>query len=676
VVSRQGGLPIWRFGAFELQGRTGELRRNGVVIKLQEQPSRLLLFLLEHAGEIITREDLRQELWSADTFLDFDHALNSRVMKLREALGDSSDSPVYIQTIPRKGYRFVAPVHIVHPPSLGQVAQEADGGLPADGPERDVAIAGQARHSHPETHLPPPDEKFEIDRLRAGEPKSRFAAHSPRPWQVALIISVVLCIIGLLVVMSRENLRNSILQRPSPVRIHSLAVLPLENLSGDLEQEYFADGMTAELITELGKISSIRVISRTSVMRYKGIRRPLAQIARELDVDAVVEGEVLRSNDRVRVTAQLIATAEDRHIWAEAYDRDLRDVVALQGDVARSIASSIRARVTPTELARINPGRRVDPEAYEAYLKGRYFFEKRTSEGIYKGLEYFQLAIRKDPRYAEAYAGLAKIYQILGSYEMLPPKESHPKAREAANKALQLDAALSEAYTARGLVASFYEWDWDAAEQDFQSAFMVNSNDATAHHWYAEHLMNVGQADRAIAELERARELDPLSLPINATLGRAYRDARRYEESINQCRKTLDIDPDFALAHWCLGVSYVAEKQYAEAITEMRRANIVGESPLYKYGLGYAHAAAGNKTRARAIIEELKQESHTTYMPAYFIAAIYGELAEKDRAFVWLQRAYDERDPQITYLLLDPFMDPLRSDPRFNDLVRKVGLPQ
>jgi TolB-like protein/DNA-binding winged helix-turn-helix (wHTH) protein len=350
VVSRQGGLPIWRFGAFELQGRTGELRRNGVVIKLQEQPSRLLLFLLEHAGEIITREDLRQELWSADTFLDFDHALNSRVMKLREALGDSSDSPVYIQTIPRKGYRFVAPVHIVHPPSLGQVAQEADGGLPADGPERDVAIAGQARHSHPETHLPPPDEKFEIDRLRAGEPKSRFAAHSPRPWQVAFIISVVLCIIGLLVVMSRENLRNSILQRPSPVRIHSLAVLPLENLSGDLEQEYFADGMTAELITELGKISSIRVISRTSVMRYKGIRRPLAQIARDLDVGAVVEGEVLRSNDRVRVTAQLIATAEDRHIWAEAYDGDLRDVVALQGDVARSIASSIRARVAPTVI--------------------------------------------------------------------------------------------------------------------------------------------------------------------------------------------------------------------------------------------------------------------------------------------------------------------------------------
>ena len=266
-------------------------------------------------------------------------------------------------------------------------------------------------------------------------------------------------------------------------------------------------------------------------------------------------------------------------------------------------------------------------------------------------------------------------YQNLGSYEMLPAKETYPNAREAADKALQLDGALSDAYIARGLVSSMYEWDWNAAEHDFQSAFMVNSNDATVHHWYAEHLVNIGQADRAIAELERARGLDPLSLPINATLGRAYRDARRYQESIDQCKKTLDLDPDFAMAHWCLGVSYVAEKRYAEAITEMQRANDVGESPIYTYGVGYAYAAAGNKVKARAVIDALKQRADQTYMPAYFIAAIYGALDEKDQAFAWLQRAYDERDPQITYLLLDPFVDPLRSDPRFNALVRKVGFP-
>jgi len=539
-------------------------------------------------------------------------------------------------------------------------------------PEHDIPIAGPEKPGHPEIRGPTLDDRYETDSQATGEPRTRAPA---RPWQATLIISVLIFIIGLLAAIYGAGFVKSMRQTSSPARIHSLAVLPLENLSGDREQEYFADGMTAELITELGKISSIRVISRTSVMRYKGVRKPLAQIARELNVDAVVEGEVLRSNNRVRVTAQLIDTAEDRHLWAETYDRDLRDVVALQGNVAQSIANAIRARVTPAELARINPGRRVDPEAYEAYLKGRYFFAKRTSDGMYKGLEYFQQAIRKDPRYAEAYAGLAMTYQNLGSYEMLPARETYPKAREAADKALQLDSALSEAYSARGLVASFYEWDWEAAEADFQSAFMVNSNDAEVHHWYAEHLITVGQADRAVAELERARGLDPLSLPINATLGRAYRDARRYQESIDQCRKTLALDPDFALAHWCLGVSYVAEKRYAEAITEMQRANAVGASPLYMYGLGYAYAAAGNRPKARTVIDALKQRPGQTYTPAYFIASVYAALDEKDQAFAWLQRAYDERDPQITYLLLDPFIDPLRSDARFNALVRKVGFP-
>jgi TolB-like protein/DNA-binding winged helix-turn-helix (wHTH) protein len=347
VVSRQGSLPIWRFGAFEVEERTGELRRNGVAVKLQEQPSRLLLFLLEHAGEIITREDLRQELWPADTFVDFDHALNSRVMKLREALGDSSDNPVYIQTIPRKGYRFVAPVTTVRPLTPSQVTQESDSDLSLSGLEGETAIAGAATQGYPETSIPTSDGRHETDSLTIGEPRTRSPAHPLRRRQVAVILSVLLFIIGLPVVMNWGSLRNSILQRSSPVRIHSLAVLPLENLSGDLEQEYFADGMTAELITELAKISSIRVISRTSVMQYKRVRKPLAQVARELDVDAVVQGEVLRSHNRVRITAQLIDTAKDRHIWAETYDQDLRDMVSLQGDVARSIANAIRARVTP-----------------------------------------------------------------------------------------------------------------------------------------------------------------------------------------------------------------------------------------------------------------------------------------------------------------------------------------
>ena len=466
------------------------------------------------------------------------------------------------------------------------------------------------------------------------------------------------------------------MRRWSPVRIHSLAVLPFENLSGDVQQEYFADRNDCGIDHRVARISSIRVISRTSVMRYKRLRKPLAEIARELDVDAVVEGEVLHSRSQVRVTAQLIDVATDRHIWAETYDRNLRDVVALQGDVAQSIARAIGTRLVPTGQGRLTPGRRVDPEAYENYLKGRFFFEKRTSEGFHRSVDYFQQAIGKDPEFAPAYAGLAKTYDLLGAYELLPPNESFPKVHEAADKALELDSTLSEAYAARALASSLYEHDWNAAEQDFQHAFRLNSNDGLAHHWYAEHLIGIGQAERAITELERARELDPLSLPINGILGRVYRDARRYQEAFDQCRKTLDLDPEYAMGHYCLGVSEVALKHYAEAVSEMKRANALGTTPVYKYSLGYAYAMAGNRSDARAVIEELKRSSGSSYAPAYYIASIYAALAERDQAFAWLRRAYDQRDPQLTLLLCDPFVDPLRSDPRFNALVREVGFPR
>jgi TolB-like protein/Flp pilus assembly protein TadD len=513
------------------------------------------------------------------------------------------------------------------------------------------------------------------DRRTSEEPESSPWRAPPGLWAILVSICVFLALAGLIYGIYSENLLGSILHR-SPGRIRSLAVLPFENLSGDVDQEYFADGMTAELITEVAKSSTIRVISRTSSMRYKRLRKPLAEIAKELNVDAVVEGEVLRSQDRIRVTAQLIDVALDRHLWAETYDRDLRDVVALQADVAQSIAKAIGTKVMPAALGHRSLARRVDPEAYEDYLRGRFFLEKRTSEGMNRAVDYLQQAIRKDPGFAEAYAGLAKTYDLLGTYEVRPPAESFPQAREAADRALQLDATLSEAFTARGLAWSMYERDWSAAESDFQQAFRLDSNNALAHHWYAEHLINIGQARRAVIELQRARELDPLSLPVNGTLGFAYRVDRKFEESIAQCRKTLDLDPDFAYAHWCIGVSQVAQKHYADAVAAMQRAKALGSAPLYTYGLGYAYAMAGNKTAAYAVIEDLKRGSRKDYVPSYFIASIYGALAEPDQAFAWLRRAEDERDPQITLLLCDPFMDPLRADPRFNALVREIGFPQ
>jgi TolB-like protein/Tfp pilus assembly protein PilF len=543
-----------------------------------------------------------------------------------------------------------------------------------DEPELEAAFAETAK-SDAETFVPGFDGTSAADGSGTEErsPGSRAAT---RRRQVIFVICALLVIVGLLAAISVGSFRSPARQKSSSVNINSLAVLPFENLSGDTEEEYFADGMTAELITEVAKISSIRVISRTSVMRYKRIRKPLGEIARELNVNAVVEGEVLRSQNRVRVTAQLIDTSTDRHLWSETYERDLRDVVSLQADVAQSIARAIGARMTPAEDSHRASTRRVDPEAYEAYLKGRFFYQKRTTAGFNKAADYFQQAVRIDPRFAEAYAGLAKTYDILGNYGILPPNECFPKAREAADKALQLDDTLSEAYTARGTAWTMYERDWSAAEQDFQRAIRLNPNDVDAHHGYAEHLTNIGRAEGAIAEMKRARELDPLSLPVNATLGRTYRDARRDEEADVQCRKTVELDPDFALGHWCLGVTGVAEKRYTEAVTEMQRANALGAAPLYTCGLGYAYAVSGDRTRAKATIEALKKRPDNVYMPAYFIASIYGALDEKDLAFAWLQRAYAARDPQLTYLLLDPFIDPLRSDPRFDPLLRQVGFPQ
>ena len=541
-------------------------------------------------------------------------------------------------------------------------------------PELEAAFDETAK-SDAEMFVPSLDETSEADDSGTEERSPGRRAPTQRR-RVVFIICGLLVIVGLLAAISVGRFRSLARQKASSASVRSLAVLPFENLSGDTEEEYFADGMTAELITELAKISSIRVISRTSVMRYKRIRKPLGDIARELNVNAVVEGEVFRSQNRVRVTAQLIDVSTDRHLWSETYDRDLRDVVSLQADVAQSIAQVIGARVTPAEASNHASTRRMDPEAYEAYLKGRFFFQKRTTAGFNKAADYFQQAVRIDPRFAEAYAGLAGTYNVLGGYGILPPNECFPKAREAADKALQLNDTLSEAYTARGFAWTMYERDWSAAEQDFQRAIMLNPNDASAHHGYAEYLTNVGHAEGAIAEMERARELDPLSLPINAILGRTYRDARRNEEADVQCRKALELDPDFAMGHWCLGVTRVAEKRYTEAVAEMQRANTLGAAPLYTWGLGYAYAVSGDRIRAKNIIESLKKRADNASLPAYYIASIYGALDEKDLAFTWLQRAYAQRDPQITYLLLDPFMDPLRSDPRFDALVRQVGFPQ
>jgi TolB-like protein/Tfp pilus assembly protein PilF len=453
-----------------------------------------------------------------------------------------------------------------------------------------------------------------------------------------------------------------------------LAVLPLENLSGDPSQEYFSDGMTDELITELGQIGELRVISRTSVMAYKGARKPLPQIARELNVDAAVEGTVLRSGNSVRITAQLILASNDKHLWAQSYEVELRDIFTVQRQVARSIAGQVRIKLDP-EQTQLNHPDAANAEAYEAYLKGRYFWNKRTAEGLKKALEYFNQAIEKDPVYAKAYSGLADSYALMGDWEygVLPPEEALPKAKAAATRALALDNKLGEAHTSLAFVLDLFDWNWQAAETEYRKALDLSPNYATAHQWYTWHLIVLGRNDEAIAEMRRAENLDPLSLIISSDMADVLLIARRYEQSIQQSRKTMEMDLGFAVSHYELGQAFVQKGMYREGIAELQRAiALSGGSKAFSAHLAYAYARSGKKDRALELLNDVKTRSGDGFSNSAEIALVYVGLGDTNQAMIWLEKSYQERlNPS---LLMRPCFDPLRSDRRFQSLLRRIGL--
>jgi serine/threonine-protein kinase len=479
---------------------------------------------------------------------------------------------------------------------------------------------------------------------------------------------------ALLVAFNAGGWRDRLLGRDGQPQISSLAVLPLANLSHDPEQDYFADGMTEALITDLAKTADFRVISRTSVMHYKGTEKPLPQIARELHVDAVVEGSVQRSENRVRITAQLIRAATDRHLWADSYERDLQDILGLQNEVAHAITQQVEGRLSQKNEARRKSFHPVNPEAYEAYLKGRYFWNKRDRASLEKSLVYFNEAIAKDPNYALAYAGLADVYVVIGSDWATAPKDVNEKAKAAAQKALAIDDSLVEPHTS---LASIYhnEWNWQGAEREFKRAIELNPNYATAHHWYSIYLATVGRFDETVKEAKKAAELDPLSLIISASLGSRLNEARRYEDAANQCRKTLDMDPNFGLAHLCIGTSYVNEGHFQEGIPELQKGtDLLPGSPYSMAQLGIAYALSGDHARAREVLSKLKSPSQP-YLPAFSIAMVYAGLADKEQTIFWLKKGYEERNEDMIYMKIEPVLDPIRSDPRFQDLIRSVGFP-
>jgi TolB-like protein/DNA-binding winged helix-turn-helix (wHTH) protein/Flp pilus assembly protein TadD len=618
---------IVRFGVYEFKSDTKELRRGGMRVHLEGQPIAILKMLLERPGELVGREELQKELWPGDTFVDFEHSLNAAVKRLRSALNDSADHPRYIETLARRGYRFITPVN----------GRELGG------------------ETHNPAATPPP------------------AQRGPRWLFIAMAALFAVAVGG---GIWREWRYYPAI--PITTTVRSLAVLPLENLSGDPSQEYFADGITEELIGRLAKIRGLRVISRTSAMHFKNTRLSIPEIARTLGVDALIEGSVIRDGSEIRVHAQLIRGATDEHIWAGEYQREYGNVLALQEDVARSIAERIEINVTPAETAAQKSIHVLDPEAHEDYLKGRYYFNQRTTDALNKSIGYFRQAIAKNPSYALPYCGLADAYALLGFRGGVPSREALSQAKEAALKAIELDDTLAEPHVSLAFIAETHEWDWATAEQEYRRALQLNPDDARAHHWYAGYLMYVGRFDEGIAEEQRARELDPLSLPINNALAGRLLVAGRFDQALSQLRETLELDSHFAPTHQTLGWAYLNKGRYQEAIQEFQQAlQLSGEDDKdFLVDLGFAYAATGNRAEAQKILARLMKLNQRGLVPSGSIAILYGSLGELDNAFKWLDKAYKERDPELTYIKVPGRrFEPLRHDPRLQDLMRRMGLP-
>src|SRR3984957_6170942 len=649
-----------RTGLFEIDLASGRLHKNGRRLPLQEQPFRVLAMLLERPGEVVTRQELQARLWPADTYVGFDEGLNTAIRKLRTAFGDSAGNPRFIETLPRRGYRFIAPVTETTTASgVSAVANVA--GIPED----NAIVDSEEAVSLPDySALAPESGKW--------------------PWKTAVLTTAFL-VLALTVVAYAIRAHSS----PGSGRAKRamLAILPFQNLSNDSGQEYFSDGLTEEAITDLGQLSpeNLGVIARTSAMAYKHTDKTIGQIGRELGVDYILEGSVRREGGKARVSAQLIRVSDQTHLWAQSYDRDMQDLLDVQNDLGRAIAEQVRANLTPQRQIELSKKHIVNPEAYDLYLKGRFYWNQRTPDAIKESIGYFQQATARDSNFALAYAGLADAYNISNIIGPVSPRDSFPQAKAAATRAILLDPSLAEAHAALGMEKSHYEFDFPGAEKEFLKAIEVNPNSTYAHLFYSNcFLMPMGRQAQAIAENKKALELDPLSLPINNFMGMTYIFAADYGNSYRQFQHPIARDPSFPLAHEYFAWLLTTMGRYDEAIKEHeKREVLVGSSP--------EEAGGGATVKLRALesggekgfwqkhldldLAAMKQPG--SYVPSSTLAADYALAGENDKAFAWLDKAYDEREGQsLTLLKADPSFKNLRSDPRFSALLRKIGLPQ
>ncbi len=617
---------IARFGDFSVDLHSSELRKHGTRIKLQVQPFQVLQVLLEHPGEVVTREELQKRIWPSDTFVDFDQGLNNAVKKLREALGDDADKPRFIETLPKRGYRFLGTVN------RGGAAEVIE----------------------------PKGEEEAPKRLRWLRPAAAL---------VLLAILAATLVLGL----NLFGIRGRVLGSSRVSQIHSLAVLPLRNLSTDPGQEYFSDGMTDTLITDLAQISSLKVISHTSTMQYKDTRKSLPEIARELNVDGIIEGTVQRSGDRVRINAQLIHGPTDNHMWANSYERDMHDVFALERDVTADIAHQVQARVRAPDQVQ-TPLRPVNPKALDAYLQGNAHLH-RFSRGsgddeLKRAMDYFRQAIDADADFAPAYVGMSSAHYMT----LLFSNDEAEIARKAAERAVQLDPSLSEAWKLLADIRGDY-WDWHGAEEDYRRALALNPNNADAHDGLGDLLDEIGRLDEGWKESQNAQQLDPNHDHLVYPLEKRH----EYDRAIEVILTMLISDPNNGILHHQLYEAYSAKGMHKEAVEQLEQTFTLYGFPQVADKLRSAFAASGYMRAMREYAKELERLHATNqlFIPVN-LAAVYAALGDKDRAFYWLERGSEHRGNagvNFSEIRVYPGLDPLRSDPRFNDLLRRIGLP-
>jgi TolB-like protein/DNA-binding winged helix-turn-helix (wHTH) protein/Tfp pilus assembly protein PilF len=642
------------------------------VLKLERIPLEILILLLEHRGEIVSRDEIVARVWGNDVFLDTDNSIRGAIRKVRQALKDDPETPRFIQTVTGRGYRFIAP--IISP----QEEQTTD---PPKPEASVVSTATQSFVRKPDSWpqgagpgLMDQEQERTAGQVAGNETASGQVRWHARTW--VFVGLVALAVVSILSFREFWSWRGShvpaVFQRKTV-----LAVLPFDNLSRDPDQDFFSEGLTEEMIAQLGKLNRdrLKVVARSSVAKYKGSTLAAREIGKELNADYLVQGSIRRSSDRIRITVQLIKARDQIDVWTESYDRELKDVLAVQDSVVRSIASEIHLALTEEQEERLAAPRQISPEAYEAYLKGRYYWNKRTGESMQKAEQYFEQAIDRDPTYAAAYSGLADCNSGLTWHGYKSPAEALPKAYAAARKALEINPESAEAHASLGL-AMTHSWDWTGAEAEFMRALQLDPQYANAHHWYGDYLSIRSRHGEALAEAKHALELDPLNLMISTWVGLRYYMARDYSRAIDQNRNSVELDPNFAAAHLLLGEDYREAGLHSEAVDELKKAaNLSGDSPLYTAQVAVALAVDGRNRDALRIAHELEAISRKRYVSPYGLAQIYAASNKDEDTFKWLEAAYEDHAVWMGYLAVDPIFDRYRSDERFKDLLRRIGLP-